>query len=219
MFEKILDVFEKSLEKIKNIEEVKLVIDGDNLFGIQRQLKFKVDFIKFQELLERMIKEKTKKTPGIQKLFFVPTEKVYDEQNNPKPFFILLGYLEYKIIHRLSKIHNGKRQSTMDSLIMTEIIRTAIFDKHCKLIILVSGDQDFADAIELAKEINSKLKVWVIASKINMAQRLRELDLERIIYIDDHIEEIRLKKGPPVSSEEKLLKKLKQERKITLSHF
>jgi uncharacterized LabA/DUF88 family protein len=78
-------------------------------------------------------------------------------------------------------------QKGVDIALATDILRHA-FQKTCDICIIVSGDQDFKDAIEVAKDRG--IKVWVVSFKNSLSRELA-MTADRVILLDELFDNIR----------------------------
>ena len=79
----------------------------------------------------------------------------------------------------------------MDILIYREIIELAEHDSY-DICILVSGDADFVEIVKKLKELRKKIDIW--SFKISLSRKLiEEAGKENIHYIDDILDEIKLR--------------------------
>ncbi len=78
-------------------------------------------------------------------------------------------------------------QKGVDVSLATDILRHSL-QKSCDIVIVVSGDEDYKDAIECAKERG--VKVWVAAFKHSLSKELR-LSTDKLILLDDIFAEIK----------------------------
>lgn len=78
-------------------------------------------------------------------------------------------------------------QKGVDVSLATDIVRHAL-QKTCDICIVVSGDCDYKDAIELAKDRG--VKVWVSAFRDNLAKDMSEV-ADKVIKLDDIFNDIK----------------------------
>jgi len=112
-----------------------------------------------------------------------------------------LEALSYKGIQLRTKIlkdrtskcpHCGKEQvrqvqKGVDVSLATDILRHA-WQQTCKICIVVSGDEDYKDAIDVAKD--KGVKVWVASFKSCLSNDLRK-SADKIIFLDDIYDKIK----------------------------
>ncbi|MDO8428564.1 MAG: NYN domain-containing protein [Candidatus Diapherotrites archaeon] len=79
-------------------------------------------------------------------------------------------------------------QKGVDVSLATDILRHA-WQNTCDICILVSGDEDYKDAVECAKD--KGLKVWVVSFKRNLSKDLRNI-ADKVFLLDELFEEIKL---------------------------
>lgn len=82
---------------------------------------------------------------------------------------------------------NKQIQKGVDVSLATDILRHGL-QKSCDICIVVSGDEDFKDAIELVKDRG--IKVWVCSFKSSLSSELRRT-ADKIILLDDIFEKIK----------------------------
>lgn len=85
------------------------------------------------------------------------------------------GYIDYKQI-----------QKGVDVSLATDILRHA-WQRTCDICIVVSGDEDYKDAIECVKD--KGIKVWVAAFRNSLSNELRKT-ADNVIFLDEIFEEI-----------------------------
>jgi len=78
-------------------------------------------------------------------------------------------------------------QKGVDVSLATDILRHSL-QKSCDIYIVVSGDEDYKDAIECAKERG--VKVWVASFRKSLSSDLRK-SADKVILLDDINKEIR----------------------------
>lgn len=76
-------------------------------------------------------------------------------------------------------------QKGVDVCLATDILRHAL-QRSCEICIVVSGDSDYIDAMELAK--NNGIKVWVASFRRSLSKDIRA---DKIILLDDIFEDIK----------------------------
>ena len=78
-------------------------------------------------------------------------------------------------------------QKGVDVSLATDILRHA-FQKTCEICIVVSGDEDYCDAIEAAKNLG--IKVWVASFKGSLSSKV-ERSADKIVLIEDIFENVK----------------------------
>ena len=78
-------------------------------------------------------------------------------------------------------------QKGVDVSLATDILRHA-FQKTCEVCIVVSGDEDYKDAIDVVKD--QGIKVWVASFKDSLSQELH-LTADKTIFLEDIFESIK----------------------------
>lgn len=78
-------------------------------------------------------------------------------------------------------------QKGVDVSLATDILRHA-WQETCQICIVVSGDEDYKDAIECVKD--KGIKVWIVAFKKSLSKEL-QLTADRVIFLDDIVNDIK----------------------------
>ena len=78
-------------------------------------------------------------------------------------------------------------QKGVDVSLATDILRHA-FQKTCEICIVVSGDEDYCDAILAAKDLG--IKVWVASFKSSLSSKV-ERNADRVFFIEDIFDKIK----------------------------
>lgn len=102
--------------------------------------------------------------------------------------------------HYCTKCHNKDMrtvQKGVDVSLATDILRHA-WQNSCDICIVVSGDEDYKDAIECAKERG--VKVWVASFKNSLSADLRR-SADKVIFLDDLFNEIKREPTSPERSQ------------------
>ncbi len=80
-------------------------------------------------------------------------------------------------------------QKGVDVSLATDILRHA-WQRTCDVCIIVSGDEDYKDAIDVAKD--KGVKVWVASFRHNLAKEV-ELSADNVIFIDHIFDDVKQK--------------------------
>ncbi|MBI5392738.1 NYN domain-containing protein [Candidatus Woesearchaeota archaeon] len=86
-----------------------------------------------------------------------------------------------------STTHERQIQKGVDISLATDILRHAL-QKTCNICIIVSGDEDFKDAIECAKDAG--IKIWVASFRNSLSKEIK-ITADKIIYLDDLFNDIK----------------------------
>lgn len=78
-------------------------------------------------------------------------------------------------------------QKGVDVSLATDILRHA-WQETCEVCIIVSGDQDFKDAIEVAKD--KGIKIWVASFKSSLSKEI-SLTADKVILLDELFDDIK----------------------------
>lgn len=81
---------------------------------------------------------------------------------------------------------NRRVQKGVDVSLATDILRHA-WQQTCNICIVVSGDEDYKDAVDCIKD--KGLKVWVVAFKNSLSTELRG-SADKVIFIEDIFNDI-----------------------------
>lgn len=177
------------------MEKSLILIDGENVFRSwwnyckENELNDNIDYLK-------LIKELSGGTNLLRAIFYdgvpeiIPTKK--------KNFHSALQHngiqLRTKILkNRTHTCSNCNKkdirqvQKGVDVSLATDILRHA-WQKSCDVCIVVSGDEDYKDAIECAKE--KGIKIWVASFKKSLSSDLRKV-ADKTIILDDLFHQIK----------------------------
>jgi uncharacterized LabA/DUF88 family protein len=77
-------------------------------------------------------------------------------------------------------------QKGVDVSLATDILRHA-FQQSCDICIIISGDEDYKDAIDVAKD--KGIKVWICSFKRALSYEL-ERSADKVVLIDNIMDEI-----------------------------
>jgi uncharacterized protein (TIGR00288 family) len=80
-------------------------------------------------------------------------------------------------------------QKGVDVSLATDILRHA-FQGTCDICIVVSGDEDYKDAIDVAKD--KGIKIWVAAFRNSLSHELKK-SADKVIFLDEIFPEIKQK--------------------------
>jgi len=180
------DILEKSL----------ILIDAENVIKSWQKYCYdnnkteKIDYIK---LIDKL-------SSGTNKLRAILYDGV--PENIPickKKFMVALQkrgiQIKTKILkHRIITCQNCKKiidkyvQKGVDVSLASNIVRHA-FQETCDICIIVSGDEDYKDAIEIAKD--KGVKIWVASFKNCLSIDI-EKSADKTILLDDIFEEIKM---------------------------
>jgi uncharacterized protein (TIGR00288 family) len=78
-------------------------------------------------------------------------------------------------------------QKGVDVSLATDILRHSL-QQTCEICIVVSGDEDYKDAVDLAKD--KGVKVWISSFKSSLSRELRN-SADKVILLEDIFEEIK----------------------------
>jgi len=161
-----------------------ILVDSDNLLGTKREIEERLDEIEFLKFLANNQKSQIY-------YYFVPRQITLLAEEAKDPFVGFMEFLFNELRPALEKKgHFFKTfisRDNIDSKIVTDIARLLLRGKKdIKEIILISGDGDFAEILELAKE--EGIKIIVVAGKKTCSRKLKEVAQE-VFYVEDLIGE------------------------------
>lgn len=178
-------------------EKSVVLIDGENIlrswwdYCNKKDIKEKIDYIK-------LINKLSRGTNLLRAYFYdgVP-EKISTKKRN------FLEALEKQGVQLRTKILKEKVQvcskcknkdtrqiqKGVDVSLATDILRHA-WQNTCNVCIIVSGDEDYKDAIECAKDRG--VKVWIASFKNSLSEELRRT-ADKTIFLENIFDEIKYK--------------------------
>ena len=165
-------------EKIRRV-----FVDSENLWGFPKDTGIEVDQIQLSKLLA-----KGRSTQIF--YFFSPREISQKETPEERGFLGYLYFLFDEYREELEKVGIPVEifpARSVDVKVVSRIARTLLREKD-KIgeIVLVSGDGDFSEILELAKKEGVKVKV--VAGKKSCSPRLKNI-ADETFFIEDLIEE------------------------------
>jgi uncharacterized protein (TIGR00288 family) len=177
------------------VEKSVVLIDAENVlkswknYCTENKVQEKIDYIK-------LVNSVSKNTNLLRAYFYDGVQE--NIQLNKKNFLDALRkqgiQLRTKILKNRSYIckncGNQDRQLVqkgVDVSLATDILRHA-WQNTCDICIVVSGDEDYKDAIECVKD--KGIKVWVVAFKKSLSKEL-ELTADKVILIEEIFDEIK----------------------------
>jgi len=180
---------EKAPEKSLILIDAENVIKSWQTHCIEQKLITKIDYVK-------LVNKLSEGTNLLRAIFYDGVPEVLSI--NKKNFLTALSkhgiQIKTKIIkQRKSNCpHCGCQvnryvQKGVDVSLASDIVRHA-FQGTCDICIIVSGDEDYKDAIEIAKD--KGLKIWVASFRNSLSVDL-ERSTDRVVYLDDLFENIK----------------------------
>ena len=136
-------------------------IDAANVFYTSKTLKYKIDFERFYLYLTTNF--------NIQKIIYYTG---YDPNNKKQLKFLKkLEEIGFLVRRKPIKIINARHKRLNKANVDVELAIDALVNQNnFNLMILVSGDSDFAYLIQKIKEADKK--VWVISARGHIAKEL-----------------------------------------------
>lgn len=183
-------MIEKPLEKSLILIDAENIIRSWQSYCVEKNIIAKLDYLRLIQIL-------SKNTNLLRAIFYDGVSEVLSI--NKKNFLTALSkngiQIKTKIIKQRKSCcsYCGKQvnkfvQKGVDVALACDIVRHA-FQGTCNICIIVSGDEDYKDAIEIAKD--KGLKIWVAAFKHSFATDL-ERSADKIIYLENLFEEIKM---------------------------
>lgn len=171
------------------MEKSVVLIDAENVlrswwaYCEEKKLTDKVDYLKLVEYL-------TKDTNLLRAYFYDAVQEAIPVKK--KSF---LQALEHKGIQLRTKVLKNRglfcencgtttikqTQKGVDVSLATDILRHG-FQKSCDICIVVSGDEDYKDAMDLVKDRG--IKIWVSAFKSSLSPEVKRT-ADKVIFLDD----------------------------------
>jgi len=91
------------------------------------------------------------------------------------------------VCSKCSEVTVKNIQKGVDVSLATDILRHA-FQHTCELCIVVSGDEDYCDAISVAKDIG--IKVWVASFRPALSSKVERI-ADKVIFIEDIFDKVK----------------------------
>ena len=168
-------------------ERILMVIDGDNLWKAQKDhLNFLTDPGKIKEYVSQF-------GEIIEACYYASTFSAEDDMNEEgrnkreakDRFFRALAHMGYSVIQRnvkhiLQEDGSYKGKASMDVLIARDICLSV---KNYDMLVLVSGDGDFACVLDALKNLGKTVKV--MSTENVMSRDLREMVGQNFIELKD----------------------------------
>ena len=165
------------------MERITIFIDNSNIFKGFQKYTIQADYEKLKTLITR-----GRKLDAI----YLYEGVVYPMSPGKKRWYEQLSIRSgYNIKASFDKIvKTGAIEKKVDINIAIDVVALAYEDAY-DTAVLVSGDGDFLPVVKKIKELKKIVEVW--AFKYSLANALKEeLDEDRIFYIDDILNEIKL---------------------------
>lgn len=165
------------------VDKVLIFIDGSNLFWACKTFRggFKLSYAK---LRDKLLKDRNLIRPYYYCAIGVPPDP------NQIRFHDSLKYQGFTLVTRPIKVRPaGWIEKGVDVALVTDMLKFA-FMKVCDVIILVSGDHDFADAVSLVKD--QGIRVEIAAFEHTIGRDLKML-ADEFISLDKLADEIEKK--------------------------
>jgi uncharacterized LabA/DUF88 family protein len=184
-------MIEKQLEKSLILIDAENVLKSWQTHTSQNKENNRIDYVK-------LINKLSENTNLLRAIFYDGISEAPSREK--KKFLLALSkngiQIKTKVIrkremtcpHCKSKIDRFI-QKGVDVSLASDIVRHA-FQGTCNICIVVSGDEDYKDAIEIAKD--KGLKIWVASFRKSLSMDL-EKSADKVVWIDDIYPEIILK--------------------------
>jgi len=182
---------------IHNVEKSVVLIDAENVF---KQWKHFCEDYNLKEKLDyqRLVDKLAKNTNLLRAYFYDGTsenvaskKKSFLDALEKKGFQLRTKILKERtfICPSCSNTITKHVQKGVDVSLATDILRHA-FQQTCDICIIASGDEDYKDAINVAKD--KGIKVWVASFKRALSPEM-ERAADKVFLIDDFYDEIKRK--------------------------
>jgi len=163
-------------------------IDGNNLFHSARQLGFEVDYSRLLGVLVGKDREL------LRAFFYTGVDENADRQRG---FLHWMRRNGFRVVQKAVKLErDGSRRARLEVEITTDMLAYA--DK-VDLIMLVSGDEDFAYPLQTLA--NKGVRVEVAGFRSAMSNRIMDA-ADRYLELDQLVERFRKEGGPGQPDEE-----------------
>lgn len=181
-------MIEKPLEKSLILIDAENIIKSWQTHCLEKKVSSKIDYLK-------LVQKLSENANLLRAIFY---DGVSDKLSiNKKNFLTALSkngiQIKTKVIRQRRSVcpHCGGYisrfvQKGVDVSLASDIVRHA-FQGTCNICIIVSGDEDYKDAIEIAKD--KGLKIWVAAFRHSLSVDL-ERSADRLIFLDDLFKDI-----------------------------
>ena len=158
-----------------------IFIDHANLFHSIEDLKMRIDYKKFKQILA-----KDDYLVGAFMYMGIP-ETVYPKKRRFLDYLTSQGYVIQS--RPVKTTPSGKKiQKQLDIFLYRDIVELAtedVFDRA----ILVSGDSDFIEIVKKLKQLQKQIEIWGFIN--SMSKRLvQEVSAENVHYINEILPEI-----------------------------
>jgi len=192
---------------MNNLKRSMVFIDASNLLSgwweycrsnklIEKNKETDKEFLTKKISYERLIKEVTKNTDFIRGYFYDATPEPIGSKKmrffdmlRSNEITVVTKKLRYKSIKckHCSKVDNNvPYQKGVDVSLVTDLMGLA-FEKAYDTAIIVSGDNDFVDAVD---HIKSKgLKVWIVSFRSCLGEDIMRV-ADKVIHLDKMFEKI-----------------------------
>ena len=165
------------------MERITIFIDNSNIFKGFQKYNIQADYEKLKTLITR-----GRKLDAI----YLYEGVIYPMSPGKKGWYeqlsIRSGYIIKASFDKIVK--SGAIEKKVDIKIAIDVISLAFEDAY-DIAVLVTGDGDFLPVVKKVKELDKNVEIW--AFKYSLANTLREeLGEDRIVYLDDILNEIEL---------------------------
>ena len=165
------------------MERITIFIDNSNIFKGFQKYNIQANYEKLKNLITR-----GRKLDAI----YLYEGVVYPISPEKKRWYEQLSFRSgYVIKASFDKIvKSGAIEKKVDINIAIDVVSLAFEDAY-DTAVLVTGDGDFLPVVKKVKELNKNVEIW--AFNYSLANTLKEeLEEDRMIYLDDILDEIKL---------------------------
>jgi uncharacterized LabA/DUF88 family protein len=158
-----------------------IFIDHANLFYNIENLKIRIDYKKFKEILA-----KDAHLVGAFMYMGIP-EHVFPKKRRFLNYLTSQGYVIQA--RPIKMLPEGKKiQKRIDIFIYRDIVELADEDTYDKAI-LVSGDSDFIEIVKKVRELEKNIEIWSFRQSLSK-KLIKEIGEDNVHYINEILSEI-----------------------------
>lgn len=193
----LLDNSYINIDSLLFVEKSVVLIDAENVlkswitYCKSNNLDEKLDYVKLRDILSN-------DTNLLRAYFYsaVPEELLTKKKNflaalQKSGIQLRIKFLKVRHESCLKCGHIQERlvQKGVDVSLATDILRHA-WQKTCDVCIVVSGDEDYKDAIDVAKD--KGIKIWIAAFRFSLSREL-EHTADKVIFLEEIFTQIKRK--------------------------
>jgi len=159
-----------------------IFIDHANLFHSIENMKVRIDYRKFKQILAR-----NDHLVGAFMYMGIP-DQIYPKKRRFLDYLISQGYVIQS--RPVKTTPDGKKiQKQLDLFLYRDIVELGIEDSYDKAI-LVSGDSDFIEIVRKLKQLQKRIEIWGFFNSMSK-KLIAEVSAENVHYINEILAEIK----------------------------